>query len=217
MKKSHNIDQIVVWNKYISDGDEKSLSILYFTNYDLLFDYGTRMCSNIQLVEDAIQDVFISIIKYRNNIGDIRNVKSYLVCSFRRQLIVEMNKQRKMLVENELPENFFDYFLIADSDKTENSELMFFAVCESVNSLTNKQREILHLRFQSELSYEEIAQTLNITVDSCYKSVYRTVKTLRIAAEEVISKNYKLQPDCNNNLYLTIDKCEKNIFRRATN
>jgi RNA polymerase sigma factor (sigma-70 family) len=51
--------------------------------------------------------------------------------------------------------------------------------------LTEKQKEILYLRFQGKLSYAEIAVILGIAVDSCQKLVYRTLKLLREDLEKL--------------------------------
>lgn len=190
MKESHDISQLEMWNRFIQDGNESSLSRIYADNYDLLYDYGRRITSNNQLVEDAIQDVFINIIKYRKSIGYVKNVKGYLVSSFRRQLLLDIEKTKKLIFSEQLPENFFDYFVSPDDETSdqEQKELMFLAIKESVDSLTSKQKEILYLRFESGISYEDMAEMLDISVESCYKSIYRTVKALRCAAEKVVNK-----------------------------
>lgn len=190
MKESHEISQAEIWNQFISDGNEKSLSWIYAENYDLLYDYGKRITTDDQIVEDAIQDVFINIIKYRKSIGYVKNIKGYLVSSFRRQLLLDMEKQKKMVFSEQLPENFFDFFSSPEQDahEHENTELMYQAVRECVDSLTNKQKEILYLRFESGISYEDMAEMLDISVDSCYKSIYRTIKALRSAAEKIATR-----------------------------
>jgi len=53
--------QILIWNQFIEDGDQVSLSLIYTENYDLLFDYGLRYTSDIKIVEDSIQEIFVSI------------------------------------------------------------------------------------------------------------------------------------------------------------
>ena len=173
------------------EGKEEVLSIVYADNYDLLFDYGLRFTADVQIVEDSIQEVFINIIKYRNRMSLVKNVQGYLLTAFRRQLFLYLNKQKKNISIDQLPEFSFDYFKCS-SDETsdkEEDEYLYSTINECINNLTIKQREIIYLRFEREISYEEIAEILNISIESCYKSIYRTIKIIRSAAERKIIKD----------------------------
>jgi RNA polymerase sigma factor (sigma-70 family) len=188
MRNSNEISQQEIWNLFINNGNEDALSRIYSDNYDLLFDYGLRFTTNVHIVEDAIQDMFINLIKYRKNIGQLKNLQGYLVCAFRRQLFLDLNKQKKMISTEQMPEGFFDYFKSPDSDSNEKMEKEFLhaTIEECVNNLTEKQKEIIYLKFEREIAYEEIAVILNISVESCYKSIYRSLKSIRCSAEKVI-------------------------------
>lgn len=194
MLESQNLIQIEIWNQFIKDGNEEALSRIYVDNYDLLFDYGLRHTSNIQIVEDTIQEVFINIIKYRKNIGIVKNVQGYLISTFRRQLFLELNKQKKTISTEQFPAGFFDYFKIPDNDISDKEDLEFLysTINDCVNNLNTKQKEILFLRFEREIPYGEIAKILNISVESCYKSIYRTIKAIRCAAEKTLIRGGKI-------------------------
>ena len=190
MRMSQEISQIEIWNQFIEDGNEDALSRIYADNYDLLFDYGIRFTTNIHIVEDAIQDVYINLIKYRKSIGNVKNLQGYLVCTFRRQLFLDLNKQKKIISTEQMPDGFFDYFKHPDSDSDSNEkeekEILYSAVKECVSNLTDKQKEIIYLKFEREITYEEIAVILNISVESCYKSIYRSIKSMRCSAEKTL-------------------------------
>ncbi|MDD4490498.1 MAG: sigma-70 family RNA polymerase sigma factor [Paludibacter sp.] len=180
--------QTEIWNQFIEDGNENSLSQIYLKNYDLLYDYGMRYTSDVEIVEDSIQEVFVSILKYRKKIRLVRNLQGYLITSFRRQLFLKLNEKKRTISMDQLPEGSFDYFKSPDADTSEKEEKEFLhaTINECVGNLTNKQKEILYLRFEQDIPYDEIASILNISVDSCYKSIYRTIKSIRIAVEKRI-------------------------------
>lgn len=194
MLESQELNQIDIWNKFIEDGDSVSLSYIYKENYDLLYDYGMRYTSDVKIVEDSIQEVFISIIKYRKKIGVVKNIRGYLVSSFRRQLFLNQNNKNKTVSFDQISEGTFDYFKSPENDLSdkEDVEFLFSTINECISNLTNKQKEIMFLRFEREIPYEEIAAILNISVESCYKSIYRTIKTIRAAAEGKIVKSGRL-------------------------
>lgn len=192
--ESQKSNQILIWTKFIEDGDTVALSYIYKENYDLLYDYGLRYTSDVKIVEDSIQEIFISIIKYRKKIGVVHNLQGYLISSFRRQLFLSINKIKRNISIDQIPEGAFDYFKNPDneiSDK-EDIEFLHFTISECINDLTNKQKEIMFLRFERDIPYEEIASILNISVESCYKSIYRTIKTIRCAVEKKIVSSGRL-------------------------
>ena len=194
MRNSQEISQNNFWNLFLTDGNEDALSHIYADNYDLLYDYGLRFTSNIHIVEDAIQDMYINLIKYRKNIGLVKNLQGYLICAFRRQLFLDLNKQKIIISTEQMPEGFFDYFKSPDpdSDEKEEKEFLHSTVVACVDQLTNKQKEIIYLKFEREIEYEEIAVILNISVESCYKSIYRSLKSIRRSAEKVLLDNTKM-------------------------
>jgi RNA polymerase sigma factor (sigma-70 family) len=194
MNKSHEISQNEIWNQFINNGNEDALSHIYADNYDLLFDYGMRFTTNVHIVEDAIQDMYINLIKYRKNIGQVKNLTGYLLCGFRRQLFLDLNKQKRMISTEQMPDGFFDYYKSPDSDinEKEEKEILHSTIVECVNKLTDKQKEIIYLKFEQEIAYEDIAVILNISVESCYKSIYRSIKSIKSSAEKMTFDNNKI-------------------------
>lgn len=190
MKETNHIIQYESWNNFILDGDMDSLSKVYYQYYDCLFDYGHKHTSDKQLIENAIQDVFINIVKFRKSISEVKNLTGYLISSFRRQLLVDIEKQKKTILTDQVPEEYFDYFKSPEQDilETENIERLHSTIKHCMSKLTDRQREIIFLRFEREISYEEIAKILNISVESCYKSSYRSIRIIRSEVEKIMGK-----------------------------
>jgi RNA polymerase sigma factor (sigma-70 family) len=183
------------WNKFIRDGNLDALSGIYFHFYDLLFTYGMKHTLDKQSVEDSIQNVFFNLIKLRKNIGEVKNLPGYLLSSFRRQLFADKDKdkQKHIVFSEQLYEEKFDFFKSQDHDilEKENLEMVLKVINDCMDKLSSRQREILYLKFHGQISYEEIASMFDISVDSCYKSIYRSVKSIRADLEKIMGKgNY---------------------------
>lgn len=189
MEELSNNDLIVSWNDFIQKGDLDALSKVYFHHYDLLFSYGLKHSSDTYFVEDIIQDVFMNLIKQRKRISEVKNIAGYLVTTFRNQLFLDLNKQKNIIL-TEFPEEQFEFYKSPDQLNTEkeNLEQVHLAIKQCVSKLTSKQQEIIYLRFNSGISYEEISEMLQISVDSCYKSVHRSIRKIRTEAEKILSK-----------------------------
>lgn len=178
------------WNQFIHDNNLDALSQIYFHYYDQLFSYGQKHSFNKQAVEDSIQNVYLNLIKHRKNIGEVKNLTGYLLSSFRRQLITDSSKQKNIALSEQMSLDKFDFFKSQDQDisEKENKETTLKAINDCIEKLSSRQREMLYLKFQSGISYEEIAGMLDISVDSCYKSIYRSVKFIRNELENILGK-----------------------------
>jgi RNA polymerase sigma factor (sigma-70 family) len=144
-----------------------------------------------QAVEDSIQNLFLNLIKLRKNIGEVKNLSGYLLSSFRRQLFSDKDKQKKTVLSEQLSEEKFDFFKSQDDciSEKENFETVWKAINDCMDKLSSRQREILYLKFHGQISYEEIASMFDISVDSCYKSIYRSVKFIRAELEITLGKD----------------------------
>src|SRR5688500_10958520 len=85
-----------IWNKFKS-GDKRALSYIYSRYFEKLYNYGSRITDDFGLVEDSIQDLFVEFWNNREEIADVRNIKSYFYKSLRRKIIYKLsisNKQK---------------------------------------------------------------------------------------------------------------------------
>ena len=181
MKASTDIDYGEAWELFISKGGDEAFSIIYFNQYDLLYYIGLKYSSNIQVIEDSIQNIFTSLLKNRKKLKHVTNVRGYILKSFRRQLFLDLKKQKRLSLPDQMPEDNYDYFESIEQSISEQEELneLHKTLKTSLSKLTAKQQEIIYLRFDCDLSYDEISNLLEISVDSCYKSVYRSIKTVK--------------------------------------
>jgi RNA polymerase sigma factor (sigma-70 family) len=170
-----------LWEKFIKNGSQKALSQIYMDFYDLLFNYGFKHTHNIQIIEDSIQNIFCYFLKTRKNLMQVNNLFGYLIKSFRNQLFTDIKKQNKYFPTDLIPESCFDYFRSHEQIIIEQEEFDFidFTVKKSISRLPYKQQEIMYLRFDCGLSYEDISVILEISIDSCHKTTYRAIKAIR--------------------------------------
>ena len=63
--------------------------------------------------------------------------------------------------------------------KAEEQEMIRSKVEQLLESLTDRQREIIYLRYSQECDYEEIAQIMQITVPACRKLFHKALAKLK--------------------------------------
>ncbi|HKJ45465.1 MAG TPA: sigma-70 family RNA polymerase sigma factor [Balneolales bacterium] len=163
----------------IQKGDKYALAELFEDQYVRLYNYGRKFSNTELLVEDAIQDVFISIWQSHNKLADVSSVESYVLLSFRRRLIRLINKERKMI--NKLPVvepdiNFIpEEFHFDDDGNNERHEILV----DALNKLPARRKEVLYLHFYNGMDYEEISQIMNLHIQTVRNYVSKALITVR--------------------------------------
>ena len=134
----------------------------------------------MNLCEDAIHDVFCTLYLKRKELTDVCSLPSYLFRAFRNNMLNVWRKHSKLSETdiNRLP--FTTEVTVLDTiiDEEEKSDIKEI-VEDLLNTLTDRQREAIYLRYMQNLSYEEIAELLDISPGSVRKLGYRAIMCLR--------------------------------------
>ncbi len=169
---------IDAWKKF-RDGDFSSLGALFEKHYLELFYYGNKIVALPELVKDAIQDLFIGVWERRSKMSGVENIKAYLIISLRRELMHRLDKARKENTNEEIFNLQFSFspedFLISSEQNQENTHLL----SKSMEGLTDRQREVIILRFYHNLEFAEISQVLEMNVQSVRNLLFRALEKIR--------------------------------------
>lgn len=190
MKLPQNRDYPAFWVQFVKKGSQAALSMIYLDHYDLLFNYGLKYTKEISLIEDSIQNVFSYFLKVRKSLSPVHNLTGYLLKTLRRQLFHDLKEQKKLLLVEQLPEDNFHYYKSPEeeiSDQEEQDQIQLL-VKKCISSLTVKQQEMIYLRYECGLSYGDISDILDITVESCHKTIYRSIIAIRVEVEKIYDK-----------------------------
>lgn len=180
-------DYEVVWDLFIADGNQEALGVIYFSHYNLLYNFGLKYTNDVHTIEDAIQDIFSYLLKSGRRLSPVINLKAYLLQSFRHRLMFDLKKKNRFIISNQFSRDAIECQEpeVNEIFEQEWGSQLGQTISKCIERLTEKQKEVIFLRFQSELSYNEIALMLDISVDSCYKLVYRSLKEIRVELERM--------------------------------
>ncbi len=173
-------DERLLWSRFLN-GDDQVLSLIYLQYSNPLFDYGCRFSKNTDLVKDCIQEVFCNLLRTRKNLSETDNVKFYLLKSLKRQILKEIQKSGNKLVSINDQEYSFELLLGYNNDDQLNelNEVQQQALIEALESLTDRQKEAIYLRFDRGLEYNEISEILNLNYQSARALIHRAIEKLR--------------------------------------
>ncbi len=171
---------VVLWNSF-RKGNELALSLLYKKYVHHLYDYGMHTCRNSELVKDCVQDLFMRLWNKRETLSAVENVKPYFYKAFRRLLFHQLAERRKLLARMAEEATAFEISLSVESslidDEVRAERNRALKAC--IQSLTKGQREVIYLKFFNELTYREIADIMEMQVDSVYNLISKAIGLLR--------------------------------------
>ncbi|WP_167612270.1 RNA polymerase sigma factor [Maribellus sediminis] len=179
-----------LWERF-KNGDDDAFYRIYDQYFNALYSYALNFSKDTYFIKDCIHDLFLDLYKYRKTLSETDNIQYYLLRSLRRLLHKEGTKRKtllhdeQLLLINDTPVISLEEEIIADETKKEH----FRALAEVMKKLTRKQQEALSLKFEHNLSYPEIADTLNISVESARTMIYRALKELRKAIKKGKTSN----------------------------
>ncbi|MEO9145511.1 MAG: RNA polymerase sigma factor [Ginsengibacter sp.] len=173
-----------VWLR-ICDGDRIAYEEIFNYYFNRYCNYGKKFTDDSNLIEDAAQEVMLTIWNKRESISSINRVGAYFYTSFRHNLFDKIKQSQKLVGEShflEDPQFSIDHFMI----KNELDNEIRIQLKIAIANLTDRQREAIFLRFYEELSYEEVSGIMNISIKATYKIMARALAMLK--------ENFNLPP-----------------------
>lgn len=181
MAVKNNNDIQSLWGSFLS-GNDKAFAGLYHAFVHDLLSYGKKLCGDTNLVNDALQEIFLDLYLKRNK-TQISSPKAYLFTALKNTILKKQIQNRKFsskeidfstMSEFNIEYSFQDQIINAEISKEKSALLQ-----QAIVTLSPGQKEIIYLKFEQELEYSEIAQLMNITIESARKQLYRALVSLR--------------------------------------
>jgi RNA polymerase sigma factor (sigma-70 family) len=172
-----------LWEAF-RQGDKQAFGELFRTHYPALFQFGSKVTADSALVEDNIQELFVELWQSKAPVPAF-SVKAYLLKSLKYKLLRAIRKaQRSPAIYNSDDFQFefsHEHLLIADQEHKERSQ----KIKTAVTYLSNRQKEIIYLRFYQNLSYDDICSVMDLKYQVARNLLSQSVKALkRIYFEE---------------------------------
>ena len=188
MKESLVNDQELV-QAYIK-GDQSAIEILINRHRSKVYTYILLTIKNQQLAEDLFQETFIKVIqslragKYRDNgrflSWVIRIAHNLIIDHFRKE------KQMNSVSNDDSEVDLFNSKKFSDSNIEElivNSQIKA-EIRTLINELPDDQREVVLLRHYGELSFKEIADQTDVSINTALGRMRYALINLRKLIKE---------------------------------
>ena len=163
----------------------KEFEELFLEQYQNLLSLGISVCGQKEFTKDTIQLFFLELWEKEIWTAEIKDSKAYLFKSFYRKLFSELKKSRK--VDNasldQLEENGVR-FSSEQADSVDQLIELQERVKKALNDLPDKQQQMIRLKYQGGLEYEEIAEYTGKSRQTIYNQIHSSIKKLRARLAE---------------------------------
>jgi len=153
---------------------KESFKQYYFLYFEDLCRFANFYCSDEQLSQDIVQQVFLKLWENQTNFNAITNPKSYLLTAVKNQVL---NERRKTDVLQRL-ENEDMAVEYGVDDELQGKDLQE-KIQTLVNALPPKRQYIFRLSREEDKSYKEIAELMNVAPKTVENQIGKALKFLR--------------------------------------
>jgi RNA polymerase sigma-70 factor (ECF subfamily) len=157
---------------------EADLRDAYQLYRDPLFRFGYRMTGSVEVAEDMVHDVFVSLFRARFD-SSRGSLKTYLYSAIRNQALKQFRSTVPVDEEPDPSDPSADALNTLIADQTADD------VRRAVEALPLAQREAIILYEYEDLSLEEVAAILGVDVGAVKARLYRARERLRKILEPV--------------------------------
>lgn len=173
-------DDAKLWIDLIK-GDENAFSILFKKHYSQLVRYGNSFIPFPDKVQDCVQDVFTDIWLYKEKLNQDVVVKAYLLSCVRKRITKLKVRDRIFTFSSpvETMSFLFDFSIEHHVILDETTASQVSQLNHLINALPSRQKEALYLRFNQDLSIEQVAETLGINYQSANNLLHRALVSMR--------------------------------------
>lgn len=176
----NGIEDIEIWKSFKA-GHQSAFSLLYRRYVTVLYKYGLKMTSDTELIEDAIQDIFVDLWKGRENLTDPDSVKYYLLTILRRRIVRSVTFAN---TTEQLDDQNLSHIIQVDSAERqmveqEKSGNLICSIHSAVSNLPVRQKEVINLRYFHNLSHNEISEMMGISLQSVHNTLQKAMKSLQ--------------------------------------
>ncbi|MDP2069670.1 MAG: RNA polymerase sigma factor [Lutibacter sp.] len=187
MESKTILDSVLV-NNYIN-GHEKSLEILIIRHKQRIFSFILSKVSDREVAEDIFQDTFIKVINTLKR-GAYNEEGKFLpwVMRISHNLIIDHFRRNKRLPKFNNTDDFDIFDVLSDEMLSVENQIIKEQILEDVKKLVEElpedQKEVLIMRMYKDMSFKEIAENTDVSINTALGRMRYALINLRKLIEK---------------------------------
>ncbi|MGV8946397.1 MAG: RNA polymerase sigma factor [Lutibacter sp.] len=187
MESKTILDSVLV-NNYIN-GNEKSLEILIIRHKQRIFSFILSKVSDREAAEDIFQDTFIKVINTLKR-GAYNEEGKFLpwVMRIAHNLIIDHFRRNKRLPKFNNTDDFDIFDVLSDEMLSVENQIIKEQILADVQKLVEElpedQKEVLLMRMYKDMSFKEIAENTDVSINTALGRMRYALINLRKLIEK---------------------------------
>jgi RNA polymerase sigma-70 factor, ECF subfamily len=171
------------------DGNENSLSLLINRHQSKIYGFIYSKIQDRDVCDDVFQDTFIKVIKTlkSNSYNEEGKFLPWVMRIAHNLVIDHFRKNKKMPMLRET-EEFSIFSILNDNSTTIENQLISDQVNidlkKLINQLPEDQKQVLMLRFYSDLSFKEISEETGVSINTALGRMRYAIINIRKVIEK---------------------------------
>ncbi len=161
-------------------GDLEAFEYIVFFYEKAIYNYCLRLVKNSQNAKDATQETFIKVYTHRTSIDPEKNIKTWIF-TIATNTVYDFLRGKKRKSEISLDDNLET---ISSSEAYYQEEGVALDVDNALNNINPEYKKALLLCYQQGFEYQEIADTLRISINTVKTHIKRGKEQLKEILKE---------------------------------
>lgn len=169
----------------IEQGDEEAFTQIYNKYHKLLYVLSYRYLMNAEMAEDAVQHVFTRLWEFRSELRVGVSLKNFLFTMTKNHILNIIRNENSALAKNyEMAQaaHGVDDNLIENLEKKELMSLFY----KALDKLPPQKRDICLMKVRDELTNQEIADKLKLSINTIKTHYSDALKLLRVSLGKML-------------------------------
>lgn len=178
-KEQHNAVQLRELQIRVAKGDETAFTQLYLHFGKKLILFGVSLVRSKEISEELVEDVFVKLWANRHSVSEIENITVYLYVAVKNKALNRLSQKANDLIA--APFDFLDTTLdefAADPYDLLITSEMLDRMHQVIEGLPPRCKMIFKLIREDGLKYKEVAEILNISVNTIDAQMAIAVKKI---------------------------------------
>ncbi len=179
-------NDILLFERIKAD-DGKVFGFVYFSYFEMLCRFACGMVNDQCVAEDIVNDSFLELWDRRRQIEIKNSLKAYLLIMVRNKALnhIKRKKIEKSVYADPMFSSSYQDEITGQLEKLIQMEALELHLKNAIEQLPPQCRQIFKLSRFNELSYQEIADQMNLSVFTVKTQIARALKSLRHEFEGV--------------------------------
>lgn len=175
-------EKLKSWWQQCLTNDTAAFALIHAALFEGLYNYAHKLLNDYALADDAVQELFIKIWNKRSSINQIEKVKPFFFTSLRRQILNQLRDiKSKQLKISAAPEPDIEFSQEEIIIKKEDDAGLKEKILQIINTLPERQREVIYLHFFEDMPLAQVAEVMAINYQSVQNLKQRALEKMRSA------------------------------------